>query len=51
MKFQKEVKDTKGRAMQNLINIEQDDKVKAFLVTQDLKDEDYINSHLCNYGN
>jgi DNA gyrase subunit A len=31
--------------MQNLINIEQDDKVKAFLVTQDLKDEDYINSH------
>ena len=38
-------KSTKGRAMQNLINIEQDDKVKAFLVTQDLKDEDYINSH------
>jgi len=38
-------KNTKGRAMQNLINIEQDDKVKAFLVTQDLKDEDYINSH------
>ena len=38
-------KNTKGRAMQNLINIEQDDKVKAFLVTQYLKDEDYINSH------
>jgi len=38
-------KNTKGRAMQNLINIEQDDKVKAFLVTQDLKDEYYINSH------
>ena len=34
-------KNTKGRAMQNLINIEQDDKVKAFLVTKDLKDEDY----------
>jgi DNA gyrase subunit A len=32
-------KNTKGRAMQNLINIEQDDKVKAFLVTQDLKDD------------
>lgn len=31
--------------MQNLINIEQDDSVKAFLVTQDLKDEAYINSH------
>ena len=38
-------KNTKGRAMQNLINIEQDDKVKAFLVNQDLKDEEYINSH------
>ena len=35
----------KGRAMQNLINIEQDDKVKAFICTQDLKDEEYINSH------
>ncbi|CAM1341698.1 DNA gyrase subunit A [Tenacibaculum aestuarii] len=38
-------KSTKGRAIQNLINIEQDDKVKAFLVTGDLKDEDYINNH------
>ena len=38
-------KTSKGRALQNLINIEPDDKVKAFLVTQDLKDEDYINSH------
>ena len=38
-------KTSKGRAMQNLINIEQDDKVKAFICTQDLKDEDYINSH------
>ena len=38
-------KTSKGRAIQNLINIEQDDKVKAYLVTQDLKDEDYINSH------
>ena len=38
-------KTAKGRAIQNLINIEQDDKVKAFICTQDLKDEDYINSH------
>ena len=30
----------KGRAIQNLINIEQDDKVKAFICTQDLKDEE-----------
>ena len=36
---------SKGRAIQNLINIEQDDKVKAFICTKDLKDEDYINSH------
>ncbi|MFK7077141.1 DNA gyrase subunit A [Flavobacterium oreochromis] len=35
----------KGRAIQNLINIEQDDKVKAFICTQDLKDQEYINSH------
>jgi DNA gyrase subunit A len=38
-------KASKGRAIQNLINIEQDDKVKAFICTQDLKDQDYINSH------
>ena len=36
---------SKGRAIQNLINIEQDDKVKAFINTQDLRDEDYINNH------
>ena len=38
-------KTSKGRAIQNLINIEQDDKVKAFICTKDLKDEDYINNH------
>ncbi|NOQ92530.1 MAG: DNA gyrase subunit A, partial [Flavobacteriaceae bacterium] len=38
-------KTSKGRAIQNLINIENDDKVKAFLVTQDLKDEEYVNSN------
>lgn len=38
-------KTSKGRAIQNLINIEQDDKVKAFVCTNDLKDEDYINNH------
>ena len=38
-------KTSKGRAIQNLINIEQDDKVKAFICTQNLKDEDYINAH------
>ena len=38
-------KASKGRAIQNLINIENDDKVKAYICTQDLKDEEYINSH------
>ncbi len=36
---------SKGRAIQNLINIEQDDTVKAVICTQDIKDEEYINSH------
>lgn len=36
---------SKGRAIQNLINIENEDKVKAFICTQDLKDEDYVNGH------
>ena len=38
-------KTSKGRAIQNLVSIEQDDKVKAFICTQDLKDENYINNH------
>jgi DNA gyrase subunit A len=38
-------KSSKGRAIQNLINIENDDKVKAYICTQDLKDEEYINNH------
>ena len=38
-------KTAKGRALQNLINIESDDKVKAFICTQDLKDKEYTNSH------
>ncbi len=36
---------SKGRAIQNLINLDKDDKVKAFLNTKNLKDEEYINSH------
>ncbi|SHJ26452.1 DNA gyrase subunit A [Flavobacterium haoranii] len=38
-------KASKGRAIQNIINIEPDDKVKAYICTQDLKDEEYINNH------
>ena len=36
---------SKGRAIQNLINIEKDDKIKAILATKNLKDKDYVNSH------
>ncbi len=38
-------KTSKGRAIQNLINIENEDKVKAFLVTKDLKNEEYVNNN------
>ena len=37
-------KTAKGRAIQNLINIEPDDKIKAYIRTNDLKDTDYVNS-------
>jgi len=37
-------KTAKGRAVQNLINIEPDDKIKAYIRTNDLKDTDYVNS-------
>ncbi len=35
-------KASKGRAIQNLVNIESDDKVRAFINVKDLKDEAYI---------
>ncbi|WPR70171.1 DNA gyrase subunit A [Flavobacterium sp. NG2] len=38
-------KTAKGRAIQNLVNIESDDKVKAYICTQDLKDQEYIKGH------
>jgi len=38
-------KQSKGRAIQNLLNIEPDDKVKAYINTLDLRDSDYINSN------
>jgi DNA gyrase subunit A len=36
---------SKGRAIQNLINIPQDDKVKAYVKVQDLTDKEYINNN------
>lgn len=38
-------KSAKGRPVQNVINIEQDDKVRAVINVTDLKDEDYIQGH------
>lgn len=38
-------KQAKGRAIQNLLNIDPDDKVKAYINLLTLKDEDYINSN------
>ena len=38
-------KASKGRAIQNLINIHPDDKIQASMCTKDLKDESYVNSH------
>ncbi len=38
-------KTSKGRAIQNLINIEPADKVRAFINVKNLKDEDYIASN------
>ncbi|MEE3145122.1 MAG: DNA gyrase subunit A [Bacteroidota bacterium] len=35
----------KGRAIQNLINIPQDDKVKAYVKVQDITDTEYINNN------
>lgn len=38
-------KTSKGRAIQNLLNIEQDDNVKAYINVVDLNDEEYINNN------
>ncbi len=36
---------TKGRAIQNLINIAPDDKIRAFINVDNLKDEEYLNNN------
>jgi DNA gyrase subunit A len=38
-------KQSKGRALQNLLQLEQDDKVKAFIKITDLKDEEFLDSN------
>ena len=41
---------SKGRAIQNVINIEPDDKIKIYLNVKNLKDEDYINNNYIVLG-
>ena len=41
---------SKGRAIQNVINIEADDKIKAYLNVKNLKDEEYINNNYIVLG-
>lgn len=38
-------KNSKGRAIQNLVQIDQDDKVNAFICLRNMKDESFTNSH------
>ena len=38
-------KTSKGRAIQNLMNIEQDDSIKAYINVKDLTDEEYVNNN------
>lgn len=41
----KGAKSSKGRAIQNLLQIDSNDKIKAYIPIEDLKDEDFLNAH------
>ena len=43
-------KNSKGRAIQNMLNIDSDDKVSAFIRVKGLDDKEYINSHYVFFG-
>ncbi|NCB84135.1 MAG: DNA gyrase subunit A [Bacteroidia bacterium] len=43
-------KNSKGRAIQNLLNITSDDKVNAYIRVKGLDDKEYINSHYVIFG-
>lgn len=43
-------KTAKGRPIQNVINIEKDDKIRAVIAVKNLKDEDYINNNYLVFG-
>ncbi|GAA0759992.1 DNA gyrase subunit A [Psychroflexus lacisalsi] len=38
-------KTSKGRAIQNLMNLDPDDRINAFILVENLSDEEYINNH------
>ncbi|MBZ9786660.1 DNA gyrase subunit A [Psychroflexus sp. CAK57W] len=38
-------KTSKGRAIQNLMNLDPDDRINAFILVENLSDDDYINNH------
>ncbi|MBO7277211.1 MAG: DNA gyrase subunit A [Bacteroidales bacterium] len=38
-------KTTKGRMIKNILNIEDDDRIKAYVTTKDLKDKEYVESN------
>lgn len=38
-------KNSKGRAIQNMLNIEPDDAIKAFICTKNLGDEEFVSTH------
>ena len=43
-------KNSRGRAIQNLLNIDSDDTVTAFIRVKELEDEEYLNSHYLVFG-
>ena len=38
-------KTTKGRMIKNILNIEDDDRIKAYVTTKDLRDKDYVENN------
>lgn len=43
-------KSTKGRAIQNFVELPEDDKVKAYIVLKDLKDDEFLDSHFLTFA-
>ncbi|MCB0546464.1 MAG: DNA gyrase subunit A [Phaeodactylibacter sp.] len=43
-------KSSSGRVIQNILSIPQDDKVKAYIIIEDLTDEEFVNNHFIVFG-